>query len=309
MLTTTPVKTKNFTWDLDINYSKNSNVVEKLANGATELLHADYDGNAAQLKSVVGQPMGDFYAHPVATNASGQKIVVDGLYKLDDKLVKVGNAMPKGWGGLTNTFGYKNLSLTVLMDYTYGGSIMPTGIYWLMSRGLLEESLTGMDAEHGGLRYYQATVGGKTVGIQTTGDKGPNGEVVYNDGILVDGVTPTGEKNTNVISQAIFYNSTYNWGGPQYSVSRYELYVNKNNYLKLRELSLSYRIPASASKKVGLKNLMVSVYGRNLMYLYRTIKDIDSEQTTAGSRWFQNVNNAGGNPSSRSMGVMLRASF
>lgn len=309
LLTTTPVKTKSFTWDFDINYSQNSNVVEKLANGATELLHADYDGNAAQLKSVVGQPMGDFYAHPVATNASGQKIVVDGLYKLDDKLVKVGNAMPKAIGGVTNSFNYKGINLTVLVDYRFGGSIMPTGIYWLMSRGLLEESLTGMDAEHGGLRYYQATVGGKTVGVQTTGDKGPNGEVVYNDGILVDGVTPTGEKNTNIISQAVYYNSTYNWGGPQYSSSRYELYINKNSYIKLREVSLGYRLPTDIVKKMGMKNLMLSVYGRNLLYFYRTIKDMDAEQTTAGSRWFQNVNNAGGNPSSRTMGVMLRASF
>jgi iron complex outermembrane recepter protein len=309
LVTSTPIKTSNFSWDLDFNFAQNSNIVEKLANGATELLHADYDGNAAQLKSVVGQPMGDFYAHPVATNASGQKIVVDGLYKLDDKLVKVGNAMPKSIGGITNTFSYKGLSLTVLTDFRIGGAIMPTGIYWMLSRGLLEESLTGMDAEHGGLRYYQTTIGGKVVGVQTTGDKGPNGEVVYNDGILVDGVTPTGEKNTNIIPQARYYNSTYNWGGPQYSVSRYELYINKNSYAKLREVVLSYRVPTSASKKLGMKNLMVSVYGRNLFYFYRTIKDMDSEQTTAGSRWFQNVNNAGGNPSSRSMGVMLRASF
>ena len=195
------------------------------------------------------------------------------------------------------------------MDYTYGGSIMPTGIYWMLSRGLLEESLTGMDAERGGLRYYQTTIGGKVVGVQTTSDKGPGGETVYNDGILVAGVTPTGEKNTNIIPQARYYNSTYNWGGPQYGSSRYELYVNKNNYLKVREVALSYRIPTAAAKKMGVKNLMVSVYGRNLFYIYRSIKDIDSEQTTAGSRWLQNVSNAGGNPSSRSMGVMLRASF
>ncbi len=309
LLTTTPIKTKNFSWDFDLNFSQNSNVVEKLANGATELLHADYDGNAAQLKSVVGQPMGDLYAHPVATNASGQRIVVDGLYKLDDKLVNFGNAMPKAIGGMTNSFNYKGINLTVLVDYRFGGHIMPTGVYWLMSRGLLEESLTGMDAEHGGLRYYQATVGGKVVGIQTTSDKGPNGEVVYNDGILVDGVTPTGEKNTNIISQAVYYNSTYNWGGPQYSNSRYELYINKNSYIKLREVSLGYRLPTSIVKKMGMKNLMLSVYGRNLFYFYRTIKDMDAEQTTAGSRWFQNVNNAGSNPSSRTMGVMLRASF
>ncbi|NDA78972.1 MAG: hypothetical protein EBY07_14610, partial [Actinobacteria bacterium] len=75
---------------------QNQNKVEQLAPGLTELLHADYDGNAAQLKSVVGQPMGDFYAHPVLTNAKGEKIVrPDGIYAVDpNSMYKVGNAMP-----------------------------------------------------------------------------------------------------------------------------------------------------------------------------------------------------------------------
>src|SRR5690554_995975 len=78
----------------------NKNVVEKLANNATELLHADYDGNAAQLRSVVGRPMGDLYARPVQTNNSGEKIVQpNGLYKIDDQnWIRVGNAMPKAVG-------------------------------------------------------------------------------------------------------------------------------------------------------------------------------------------------------------------
>jgi iron complex outermembrane recepter protein len=46
-----------------------------------------------------------------------------------------------------------------------------------------------------------------------------------------------------------------------------------------------------------------------LFYLYRTIKDMDAEQLTAGSRWTQTVSNAGTNPSSRTVGLMVRASF
>ncbi|HLT08643.1 MAG TPA: SusC/RagA family TonB-linked outer membrane protein [Cyclobacteriaceae bacterium] len=87
-------------WSAGINYAWNKNVVEKLANNATELLHADYDGNAAQLRSVVGRPMGDLYARPVQTNSSGEKIVQpNGLYKIDDQnWIRVGNAMPKAVG-------------------------------------------------------------------------------------------------------------------------------------------------------------------------------------------------------------------
>jgi hypothetical protein len=214
--------------------------------------------------------------------------------------------MPKMIGGVSNTFTYKNFSLDVLVDYRIGGYVMPTGINWMISRGLLKESLNYMDAEHGGLKYY-VDADGK--GVQTSADQGPNGEKVFNDGMLMQGVTQDGQPNTNVMSQAFYYWNTYNWGGPQYSYSRYELYVQKNSYVKMRELALSYTLPSKLAEKVGAKRLQLSVFGRNLFYLYRTLKDMDAEQTTAGSRWFQNVNNAGTNPSTRTYGVMLRTSF
>jgi iron complex outermembrane receptor protein len=137
-LTGAPLRSTGFNWNTTVNFSFNKNVVEKLANGATELLHADYDGNAAQLKSIVGQPMGDIYIHPIATDASGQQMIsADGLYQLDaNNMVKVGNAMPKVVGGFINNFNYKNFSLDVVMDFRVGGHVMPTGINWMISRGL-----------------------------------------------------------------------------------------------------------------------------------------------------------------------------
>ncbi len=144
----------------------NKNTVEKLADGSNQLIHADYDGNAAQLISKVGQPMGDFYVHPIAKTAKGENMIEpNGLYKLDDKLVKVGNAMPKVVGGFSNTFTYKNFSLDILADFRFGGYVMPTGVNWMISRGLLEESLNYMDKEHGGMSYY---VNGQGKGVATT---------------------------------------------------------------------------------------------------------------------------------------------
>lgn len=307
-LSGSPVRSANFNWNATLNFSNNKNVVEKLANGATELLHADYDGNAAQLKSIVGQPMGDIYVHPILKNAAGQDVInSDGLYALDaNNMVKAGNAMPKIIGGLINNFNYKNFSLDVVMDFRYGGHVMPTGINWMISRGLLEESLNYMDTDHGGLTYYRNAAG---VGVQTSGAQGPNGEKVYHDGMLMPGVLANGQPNTNVISQSYYYWNTYNWGGPQYSSSRYELYVVKNNYIKMREITFGYKIPANLAKKIGAKNLQISAFGRNLFYVYRTIKDLDPEQLTSGSRWTQTITNAGSNPATRTYGFMLRAGF
>jgi iron complex outermembrane receptor protein len=149
--------------------------------------------------------------------------------------------------------------------------------------------------------------GGK--GVQTSAGQGPNGEKVYHDGMLMQGVTADGKANTNVISQAYYYWNTYNWGGPQYSSSRYELYVKKNSYVKMREISFGYKIPASLASRLGAKNLQISAFGRNLFFVYRTLKDLDPEQMTAGSRWDQTINNAGSNPATRTYGLMLRANF
>lgn len=305
----TPVATKNFKWNIGVNAAQNSNVVEKLATGSNELLHADYDGNAAQLKSVVGQPMGDFYAHPVLKNDKGQMVVgPDGLYALDpNNMIKVGNSMPKAVGGISNTLTYKSFALDVIADFRIGGYVMPTGINWMISRGILDQSLQNMDAEHGGIAYYVDPSTGK--GVQTTGSAGPNGEKVYNDGMLLDGYTADGNKNDNVVSQAYYFWNVYNWGGPQYSESRYELYIVKNSYVKLREVSLSYTLPTSIANKISAKRIQLSVYGRNLFYFYRTIKDMDAEQTTAGSRWYQTLTNAGTNPATRSYGIMIRTTF
>lgn len=306
-LTGSPIRSASFNWNTTLNFSSNKNTLVSLNSGASELLHADYDGNAAQLKSIVGQPMGDIYVHPVATNSSGEKIVsANGIYQLDaNNMIKAGNAMPKVVGGFINNFNYKNFSLDVVMDFRLGGHVMPTGINWMISRGLLEESLNYMDAASGGLSYYRAG----NIGVQTNLPQGPNGEKVYHDGMLMDGVTANGAKNTNVISQAYYYINTYNWGGPQYGSSRYELYVKKNSYVKMREISFGYKLPIGFAGKFGAKNLQISAFGRNLFFVYRTLKDLDPEQMTSGSRWTQTVNNAGSNPATRTYGLMLRANF
>ncbi|MGE8290459.1 MAG: SusC/RagA family TonB-linked outer membrane protein [Sphingobacterium sp.] len=306
-ITGVPVQNENFRWNTTLNFSMNKNVVKELPGGADQLLLRDYDGMAAQTIAKVGEAMGDIMVHPVKTDPQGNKIVQsNGVYQLDaDNWIKAGNAMPKAVGGLINSFTYKNFTLDALIDFRWGGHVMPTGINWMNSRGLLEESLTAMDAEHGGLSYYIS--GGQ--GIATNGTSGPNGETVYHDGMLMDGVLTSGAKNTNIISQGTYYNQTYNWGGPQYSNSRYELYVQKNNYIKMREISIGYRLPSSIASKLKAKNVQLSAFGRNLFFVYRSIKDLDPEQMTGGSNWLNNISNAGTSPATRTYGLMLRASF
>ena len=219
----------------------------------------------------------------------------------------MGNAMPKVVGGWFNTVNYRQFTVDAMIDFRVGGHVMPTGLYWMMGRGLLEESLQWMDKSRGGMSYYVDATGKR---IQTNNAQGPNGEQVYEDGIMLKGVKADGTPNDVITSASNYFWTVYNWGGPQYSPNtRYDLYINENSYVKFREVTLTYKLPAAAAKRIGAPSLQLSVFGRNLFYLYRTIKNMDAEQTQAGSRWSQQVNNIGTNPSSRSFGVMLRAKF
>jgi len=308
----TAVQRRNFTWETGVNFSFNNNKIEKLTTGSNELIHADYDGNAAVLKSVVGQPVGDFYAHPIKTDSKGQPIVNDygdGTldYQLDgSKLVKYGNSQVKAVGGFYNSFSYKSFSLEVYTDFRIGGYVMPTGLNWLTGRGLTKESLNGMDKAHGGLSYY---LDSKGYGVQTNGTTGPNGEKVYNDGMLLKGNLPDGTANTHIESSSVYYWYVYNWGGPQYSNSEYFKYIVKNSYWKMREVSLTYNLPLSIAKKIKANKLQVSIFGRNLFYLYRTIKNMDAEQLTAGLQWNSSLTDAGTNFATRTFGASIKASF
>jgi hypothetical protein len=304
-----PVEIGDFRYNLILNFAKNTNKVEQLAPGLTEITHANWDGDAAKMISEVGQPMGDIYAHPILLDDNGNKIVdPNGLYRVDPNTYeKYGNAMPKWIGGMLNTFRYKNFSFTANLDFTYGGSIMPTGLNWMIGRGLTKESLKNMDAEHGGKTFYQDADGNRFL---TDSNQGPNGEHVWDDGIVLDGVKADGTPNDYIVTNPEYYWQVYNWGGPQYSPNtRYELYIQENNYIKMREMSLRYEFSRKTLNRVGINRLSLSVFGRNLFFIYRSIKDIDPEQITAGSRWNQNITNLANGPATRSYGMMLRASF
>ncbi len=167
------------------------------------------------------------------------------------------------------------MRLEVYTDFRIGGYVMPTGLNWLTGRGLTKESLNGMDKAHGG---FHITWMPRVMAYRQMLAAGPNGEKVYNDGMLLKGNLPDGTPNTHVESQAIYYWYVYNWGGPQYGNSEYFKYIVKNTYWKVREISLSYTLPENIASKVKATKLQLSVFGRNLFYIYRTIKNMDSEQ-------------------------------
>lgn len=303
----TPISTKDWTWDLRGNLAINRNEVTKLAPGINTLQHRNEDNGSLFLYSKIGEPMGDFYALAPSEDENGNKIIKsDGFYKLTDEPVKVGNAMPKMVGGFATTVSYKNFALDASFDYRIGGAILNMPYQYLMGRGTLENSMKYRDAAHGGLTYYLGA--GNSI-VPFSGSQGPNGEKVYDNGMILPGVKEDGSPNDIMIVSDHFYNWAYNWGGWDPSgPTFYSHSVFDNSYLKLRELSLTYNFEPTITSKFNCQRLSLSVYGRNLLYLYKNLPDFDSEATD-GTTWITQAVIGGSTATTRSFGLSLRATF
>lgn len=303
----TPLRTKDWSLDLRGNISWYKNEVTKLMDGVNEIEHWNLDGGAAYMYSKVGRPMGDIYAYVPKTDANGNKIVAeDGFYELSDEPERVGNALPKFTGGFAATLSYKNFYLDAALDFRVGGAVMNIPYQYMMARGVLKETMAYRDAAHGGLTYY---LDANNNCVPFTGSVGPNGEKVYDNGIILPGVKANGEKNDIMIGSDYWYSETYGWGSKTANAHRsYANSVFDNTYVKMRELTIGYSLPQNIVSKFACKKLDLSVFGRNLFYFYKKMPAMDAEATDATS-WIGQTQIGGSTATTRSFGVSLRASF
>lgn len=306
----TPFKTKNFTWDTRINMGFNQNKVVELMPGLSTLQLSNFDNNSMQVIATPGRPSGDIMGYVAQTDASGNRIVnATGYYNIDySKMVKVGNIQPKVSGGFINTFTYKRLVISTLIDYRWGGQVVSLARLYGTGAGLYKNSLNGRDASHGGISYY-ANAAGNYIASPVVG---PNAERLHSDGIILKGVTSTGKTNSTIIDAASYYQNTYTWGAwdGSGSVSNYpEGAVFDNNFIKLRELSLAYSLPVKFTSKLKMQNLVFSMYGRNQFYIYKSLPGMDPEEGV-GTNYVNNATSAGaGTAATRSYGGSVRLSF
>jgi TonB-linked SusC/RagA family outer membrane protein len=305
----TPLLTEDFRLDLHANIGFNKNKVVKLMDGIDELSHDMYDNGAVEIKSLVGQPMGDIYAYVPIVDANGNKVVdSDGIYIVSDERQKVGNAMPKATGGFGTSFSYKNWSLDAMFDFRIGGDIVNTPYQYMMGRGSLVESLPYRDAANGGKTYYFEGDDFSGRRIAYNGGAGPGGERIYDNGMILPGVKEDGTPNDIIVPSDWYYVNTYNWGPPDGGYTEYSHAVFSNSYVKLRELSISYRLPETITRKFACKGLTLSIFGRNLFYLHKNLPAFDAEATD-GTSWLSQIQIGGSTATARTFGFSIRANF
>ncbi|AJW63520.1 TonB-dependent Receptor Plug Domain protein [Elizabethkingia miricola] len=273
-LNATPIKSRDFSWDMNINWAKNKSVVVDL-NGVDNYQLNAYQGGVS-LNASVGQPFGTLVGTDYVYK-NGQRVVGDdGLWVQSEKKV-IGNITPDWTGGLRNTFSYKGLSLSFLIDVQKGGSTFSTDTSYGYAGGL-----------------YADTVGSEW--------RDPKGVVL--PGVKADGspnTTPIGNGSLNV-------NNYYSYQPKGYNNAPNSEFVYDTSYVKLREASISYRLPKSILANTFLEDVTVSLVGRNLWIIHKNVPYADPEAgVTGGLR--SRGNSIGLLPTTRDIGFNVTIKF
>mgnify|MGYP002626148210 CR=1 FL=1 len=292
----TPIETRDYRFDINTNLGFNRNKIESLLEGINFIETGDFASKVGKNYSYVGSSMGDFYAadNQVVEDGpyKGRKIVnSSGHYVMTNDYQYVGNAMPKVVGGLGLSASFKGFGLDVLTDFRVGGYIANDCYRYTMTTGVNPD--TENRQGEGFLPYTYA-----------------NG-LTAQTGIILDGVVSDGnggwKENDIVIPYENYIMAKNAWGTAPGAVDgTYEFF--KNTWWKLREVNLSYNFTRSVIKSDFIRNLTLSIYGRNLFYFYKSIPNYDPE-TSNGTDWKSQLAIGGSASPTRSVGVSLRASF
>lgn len=129
-----------FQWNINLNWSKNESEVTDIAGGLSEISIEEAFGSIGYY-AIKGQPLGSFYGAKWKRDANGQKIIgSDGLPIIADEVGNVGNSAPKWTGGIRNTFSYKRVTLSALLDIRHGGDVYNGTVARLNNFGASEAS-------------------------------------------------------------------------------------------------------------------------------------------------------------------------
>ncbi len=295
-LNVTPIKTNAFTWNISANYSKNTNEVVELAKDL-DVYRLTNGPFSVSVNAEVGLPYGSLIGSSYVKDDAGNIIVDTDGYTLTGPVKSIGTVLPDYMLGIWNKFNFKGFELSGLIDIRHGGQLFSTTSMWGRYSGILEESAEELpngknirDAvEDGGGALFEGVYG------YVVENEDGTTRIQYTDANGVDVNDPVA--NTTRIDAE-------SWGGWHYAGPA-EANIFDADYVKLRELRLSYTIPSKLTGPV--QNLTVSAFGRNLAIWGADIKHIDPENTT-GSGNIQGIE-GGALPSLRYFGFGLNFNF
>jgi outer membrane receptor protein involved in Fe transport len=249
-LLATPVKTRDFSWNIDVNFTQNKNEVLKLADGIDNVYLSGFVG--AQARAVVGQSYGSIFGDYFETNDAGQILIDDDpnsasygypIYASGEK--NLGDVLPKWTMGINNALTFKDFTFAFLFDIKNGGYM------WNGTKGAM---------------YHFGTHGDT--------DVRDDGAVYTFDGVKAS----DGSKNDIKVvrDQAWFQGEGGGFFGPT------SQFVEKTDWVRLREVSLSYKLNKSIINKTFFHSAEIYVSGRNL-WVSTPYTGIDPETSLIGA--------------------------
>ncbi len=269
LLTGTPVRGEDFTWDVAYNMAYNKNTVLKIADGLSSLQLPGATTRTLNgwIYHYEGQPFGMIAGNRVARNDAGQIIYnpATGL-PIQGPIEPLGLGVPPWTMGITNTFSYKNINLNVLVDGKFGGSLYSATQAYGTQFGLSQRTVAG--------------------GIRETG-------------LTVTGVDPSGAPFTTNVTPQTYYSNIWS--------QITEEFVTSADFIKLRSVTLGYSLPNSMLSKTPFQSVSLSFVARNLLILLNRAEGVDPEASYSSGN-AQGLENFG-LPTVRSYGFNLMVRF
>lgn len=270
VLTAIPVRINSFNWTSTINFATNRNKVISLSNATTTgtgpgnvFVLTDFGVNMFGSFIREGGSWGDIYSNKeLVTNEKGQYIIdAQGRLKLQAWSKKVGNPNPDLTLGWNNSFDYKNFNLSFLVDGRFGGKVMSVTQAVLDWYGVSEASARARD----------------------------------NGGLVIKAVKEDGSSFPGKMEAQSYYTAV----GSRAGIG--EMYMYNATNIRMREMSLSYRIPM---KWKWIRSMRIRVIGRNLFF-FELHAPFDPELSMGSGNGLQGVD-VFGLPQVRSMGINLQ---
>ncbi len=271
----TPIKNDNFTWRTSFNLGYNNSKIVHTDDADTPI---NVDGSLTRSKTalishIVGEHYGVIFGSSYERDANGN-IVYDTSGSIPKPVQGENKILGQGVApltmGLSNSFTYKDFTLSFLIDAKFGGSVHSGTNRELMLRGLHKKTLRGRE-----------------------------------NGLEVSGVDTNGAPFTTTIAPKNL--RTYYGLIAEENAGISEEFVYSTDFVKFRELSISYNLPTKALQGAFVKNLKISLIGRNLFYISKKIDNVDPEAS------LNNLNSQGierfGTPATRSVGFSLNVKF
>jgi len=290
----TPVRNDDFIWSFSVNYTKNNNKLNELIEGVTDAQLGGF-GNGFGIFAIPGESLGQFKNFVPLTDGNGNVVVDEnGLPRTTNTTQIVAQAQEDFIAGLTNNLNYKGVNLSFTFDMRKGG--------WMYSRtrGMMDFTGNGVESLYNDRKPFIIP---NSV-YQPIAGSGQNAD--ENGRLIDDSGDPVYVPNTIGLTHA--NNSIQDFNDRGRIDPRAELI--KRDFIKLREVSISYSLPRSLWGNLPIGSASISFVGRNLlMWLPEENRFSDPEQTTFGQGLAADFGDFGAQPSTRSYGFNLNVTF